>query len=270
MNTESLKTEITQDLDIVAEHLVALIHGIAKGYLNLADIDLQKLAEKVSAVNNILDGDPNSEGFQNFIILQQKVDALEGTSSENTQAIQSLQNTINNVIHAKLDEIAEEGRTARAQLDSRISQLSNQHSSHVASQTLKNADYDDKLTDHENRVKTLEAARALHLQKIDDLEVKVNQNSSDLDQLKQKTNATAAAIDQERKRAEGEEALLRGELVTERGRIDQLANSSQELITRQELADTSKHAWTAFCKKLWEAAKMDMKQGLPLPDGTTG
>lgn len=268
MNTDILKTEITQDLNVVAEHVVALIHGIAKGYLDLADVDLQKLAETVNAINNIIDGDPDSEGFQNFLILQQKVNALEGTSEEHTQSIKSLQDTINNVVNAKIEAIAEEGKVAREQLDSRISQLATQHSNHVASQALKNSQYDNQLTDHEIRVKALEAARVLHLQKIDDLESRVTKNTSDIDQLKQKTDAAAAAINQERQRAEGEEALLREELVTERGRIDQLTTDSQNLITRQELADVSKHAWTAFCKKLWVTANMQMKAGLILPDGT--
>lgn len=266
MNQDTLKNEISLDLQNVSKHLVALIQGIAKGYLDLADIDLQKLSEKINAVDTILDGDPDSEGFQNFIVLQQKVVALEGSNAEHTQSIQLLQNAVDNVITSRINEIEAEGRSARKQLDDRISQIVKQHNDHVAAQSLKNSDYDSKLTNNESRLTALEAARALHLQKIDDLENTANKHGSDIQQLKQKATDLATALDKERNRAENEESLIRGELVVERDRVDDLSTQSKTFISREEFNAAQGFAWDVFCKQLWIDANLPMPDHLSLPN----
>lgn len=255
--------------EITAIHLNSLIKAIVQKSIDLQNVDLDAVRKKVAALDALLDGDPNSEGFQQFLALKENISLLQSNDATHQSAIAALQNDVNNTLTQRLDQLAAEGSIARKELDDRITQLTTQHNNFVAQQIAKNLEYDNTVLDHTNKIVALETAKALHQDKLNALETSDAANANEITQLKQSIKAQIDALDKERLRAEGQEALLRNELETQRADVTQLKTDIGNLPTRSELHDNLVAGATKGVKTLWERSGIPMESGLPMPDGTT-
>lgn len=255
--------------EITAIHLNHLIQAIVQKSIDLQNVDLDSVRKRVAALDTLLDGDPDSEGFQQFLALKESISLLQSNDATHQSAIAALQNDVNNTLTQRLDQLAAEGSTARKELDDRITQLTTQHNNFVAQQTAKNLEHDNIDLDHTNKIIALETAKILHQDQLNALETSDAANTNEITQLKQSIQAQIEALNKERLRAEGQEALLRNELETQRADVTQLKTDISHVPTRTELNNNLIAGATKGIETLWERSGIPMEPGLPMPDGTT-
>jgi len=254
-----------------ALHTITVVKAIVDNRLSLHDIDFDTLAANVNAINTLLDGDPDSAGYQAFAALTTKLNTVEATAGNNASAISALQSALTSqiaTVNSRIDDVESASRTAREALDARISTLSDQYTSHVATQLAKDNAQNTSLDDHKLRIEALEAAKALHVSRLDFLETDNTANKSAIAQLVTTVAAQSEALQLEQQRAELAEAALRAELVTERARVDALESSNAAQPNRTEIVQANEASSMAFVDALWASAGIAMPSGLALPNGT--
>lgn len=270
-------TEIQLEASLIAQeqataaHTIRVMKALIDNRLSIHEVDFDALTAKVNAVNTLLDGDENTEGFQVFAALSTKLNTVEATANNNAASITNLQNALNSQIATltgRVDQVEADGLTARTALDARITTLNDQYTTHVAAQLLKDNGQDTRLDDHQARIEALESAKILHDTRLADLETDNVVNKSAIAQLQTTTAAQTAALIAAQAASETESAAIRAELVTERSRIDALANASGHYATRQNVADASEAGASAYVAKLWADAGISMSTGLAMPDGS--
>ena len=266
-----LEAELVAQEQAVARHTIKVMKALLQGYININSVDLDALRQKVTNLNNLLDGDEATEGYQVFAALTQKLNTVEATSTQNAQAITALQGSLNTLIseaNLRINGVETEGRDGRAALDLRITALSDQYTNHVASQLVKDAVQDQALVDHKLRIEALESAKVLHEARLQQLESDNTAEKADIEQLKLLLAAQTQALMAEKVRAEAAEEALRAEMVTERARTDGLVTQSASWATRQNVADADSAGAMAHCNTLWQEAGIPMPSGLAMPNGT--
>lgn len=95
LTTAELRDQLIAQQQAEAANLVALMESVVDGRLNVVNVDMTSLAAKIAAVNELLDGDPNTDGFQAFQALVARVLALETTSSEHALLLGGLRTDLN-------------------------------------------------------------------------------------------------------------------------------------------------------------------------------
>lgn len=90
LTTAQLRDQLIAQQQAEAANIVSLIESIVDGRLAVTDVNMSDLAAKISAVNELLDGDPNTEGFQTFQAAVARVLALETASAEHALLIGGL------------------------------------------------------------------------------------------------------------------------------------------------------------------------------------
>ena len=268
----TLEADFLAQEQAMARHTITVVKALISNALGLHEVDYQALADKVSSINSLLDGDEANEGYQAFAALNTKLSTVEATGIANAAAIATLQTALTNQIAtltSRVDTVEAEARTGREALDARITTLSNQYAAHVASVLVKNADQDTRLDDHQARIEALEASKVLIEARLATLETDNTANKSAIAQNATNLAAQSAALQAELLRTQTAEAALQSELATERARIDGLVTASGNFATRQNVSDANESGAMAFCAKLWAEAGITMPAGLGMPDGTT-
>lgn len=90
LTTAQLRDNLISQQQAEAANLIALMESVVDGRLAVVNVDMTDLATKIAAVNELLDGDANTEGFQAFQALVARVLALETSSSEHALLISGL------------------------------------------------------------------------------------------------------------------------------------------------------------------------------------
>lgn len=90
LTTAQLRDNLIAQQQAEAANIVALMESVVDGRLAVVDVDMSALAAKIAAVNELLDGDETTEGFQAFQALVARVLALETSSSEQALLISGL------------------------------------------------------------------------------------------------------------------------------------------------------------------------------------
>ena len=266
-----LEAELIAQEQATARHTIRVMKALLQGYIDVSEVDLDALRTKVTNLHNLLDGDEATEGYQVFAALTQKLNTVEATGQQNAQAITALQTSLNTLIaeaNVRINGVEQESRDGRAALDVRITALSDQYTAHVTAQLIKDADQDTKIADHLVRIEALEAAKILHEARLAQLESDNTAERADIEQLKLLVEAQTTALVTEKTRAEAAEAAIRGELVTERNRVDGLVTQSAFFATRQNVADANSGGAMTYCNTLWAEAGIPMPSGLAMPNGT--
>ncbi len=116
-----LETHLQSIGEAEAAHTVALINALIQGSMDLHDVDFVALQAKVTNLNTLLDGDPNTEGYQAFEALIARVTANEGAVatlqtdvSAAQAAITALQGLVNGLTAQAADFITRAELAAKA------------------------------------------------------------------------------------------------------------------------------------------------------------
>lgn len=268
MDQTALEQQLIAYQQVEARHTIKVMKALIADAMGVHEVDFNALAQKVSSINALLDGDEQNEGYQAFAALSQKLNNVEASAANNAQAIANLQTALNNQIetlNTRINAVEKEGRDARKALDERITELSDQYTAHVAASLTKNNEQDTRLDDLTTRVQGLEAYKALVEGRISQLETDNTTNKSDIAQIKTALSTQAAALEQELTRAKAEEKALRDALAVERERIDDMQSQMGDFATRQNVADANKAGAGAFCNGLWSEAGITKPDDLPMP-----
>jgi len=267
-----LEASYLQQRQVEARHSIAVTKALIANALQVHEVDFDALAQKVNAIDTLLDGDEKKEGYQAFAALSEKLNTVEATANNNKQSIANLQTAINNQIATltqRVDGVELEARTGREALDARITALRTEYEGNIEKQLIINSQTESLLNDHKLRIEALEASKALNESRIASLENDNTLNKSEISQLKTALAAQTEALKQELARSQQVEAEIRSALSTERQRVDQLVTDAQHYLTRDDADSANLVGATAYCNELWADAGLPMKSGLSMPDGTT-
>lgn len=89
-----LQAQLIEHDQSVAANIVALVESVVDGRVGLADLDIDALQTKVESLNTLLDGDPNTEGYQAFVSLVNRLSTVEGVNETQATAITNLQTAV--------------------------------------------------------------------------------------------------------------------------------------------------------------------------------
>lgn len=270
-NQADLEASFVAQEQAMARHTITVVKALISNAMQVHEVDFSALAAKVQSINTLLDGDEANEGYQAFAALTTKLNTVEATGVNNSQAIANLQTALNTQIATmttRVDEVEAEARTGREALDARITTLNNAYTAHVAAQLAKDNAQDGRLDDHQARIEALESSKVLIENRLATLETDNTANKSAIAQMQSTLTAQAAALQAELERAQAAEAQLQSELATERGRLDTIFSEKGAWATRQNVSDANQAGATAFCNALWTEAEIAMPAGLGMPDGS--
>jgi hypothetical protein len=234
MTPEELQAALVQNQQAEAANIVAFVESVVDGRMNLHDVDFNDLEAKVTALNTLLDGDPNSAGFQTFQALVNRLTALETSSIEQATALASLQNLVNTqntAINARIDQVESDAQAASTALDSRITTLETNATASAAARLSKDNEHDSKIASLETTATNLESA------------------------LEGEATARVAA-DQANTAA----------INAEKSRIDGLTTQIGNFATREEIGNDMTAAGQSFIDRLW--AGRTRPAGLMNADGS--
>lgn len=235
LTAAQLKDQLLQQQQAEAANIVALIEAIVDGRLNVTEADLGDLEAKITALNDLLDGDNNTEGFQAFQALVARLLAVETKNTEQDAAIAALQTSLaaqNTTLTTRINTVESEAQAARDLLDGRVSTLETQTAASAVARMSKDNEHDAAIAGLQTTATNLEAA-----------------------------------ITAESGRAVAAEQANADFIAVERARIDTANAVSQEFITRDELKAATEPAAQGFIARLW--AGRTRPAGLPNADGTT-
>lgn len=235
MTAAELQAQLLQQQQAEAANIVALIEAIVDGRIGLVDVDLGALETKINALNELLDGDNNTEGFQAFQALVARLTAVETKNAEQDAAIAALQASLtaqNTALTNRINTVENDAQSARDVLDQRVSTLETQTAAAAAARLSKD-------NEHDAAIAGLQAT----------------------------TGNLEQAITAESNRAVTAEQNLNTAIAAERARIDGLTTATGEFVTRDELKSGLELAAQSFIDRLWQGRARPA--GLPNADGTT-
>lgn len=235
LTAAQLQAQLLQQQQAEAANIVALIEAIVDGRLTVTNADVGDLEAKIAALNTLLDGDENTEGYQAFQNLVARLLAVETKNTEQDAAIAALQTALaaqNTTLTNRINTVESEAAAARTLLDGRVATLETQTAASAAARLSKDNEHDAAIAGLETTVDNLEAA-----------------------------------ITAESGRAVAAEQANAAAIAVERGRIDAANVAAQEFVTRDELKTGTEAAATGFINRLW--AGRTRPAGLPNADGTT-
>lgn len=186
------------------QHLKAYIQTFVSEQASLQDVDIEALSAKVTQIINVVDGDPESEGYQAFQGLLTDVANLKTDNTSNKSRLTAVETALNEMDTAWKAEIARvesESKTRDTALGVRIDGIEAQIAQYAATRL-------EKDTDHDGRLATLEAFKTnistLLQQEIDralakeaELQSAINDNTTEIDAIKAREAdyATRANVD---------------------------------------------------------------------------
>lgn len=234
LTAAELQAQLLQQQQAEASNIVALINAIVDGRIGLVDVDMGALESKILALNELLDGDNNTEGFQAFQDLVARLVLVETKNSEQDTAIAALQASLaaqNTALTTRINTVESAAQAARTVLDGRISTLETQTAAAAAERLSKDNAHDAAIAGLQTTATNLEAA-----------------------------------ITAESGRAVAAEQNLNTAIGVERDRINALNTANAEFLTRDELDGSMGVAAQGFISTLW--AGRTRPAGLPNADGS--
>jgi uncharacterized phage infection (PIP) family protein YhgE len=230
--------ELQNDLIAVnqaeAANTIALIEAVVNERADLHNIDFEKVKSTVAAVETLLDGNKDSEGFQNFLALLARLTAVETTVAETSASLANLLTLVNTEV-AGLKQIttdlAAAFQTGLDALKVRVTTLEDNATTAAAARLLKDNEHDGKIaTLEQTAVNTVTALGSEVTSRV--AAVKVNTDA----------------------------------LQVEKERIDATEAKAETFITRQERSDNAKAGGQAKINTLW--GDRIRPAGLPNTDGS--
>lgn len=241
MTAAQLQAQLLQQQQAEAANIVALIEAMIDGRMAIHDVDFSALEAKVTMVNNLLDGDENTEGFQVFADLVNRVTQLETTTAAQATALAGLQSLVSTEIarlDAKIDTNKTDADADIAAANSRIDTVEAAAATEKTARLAKDTEHSGRLTANEAAISTAETAI---------------------------TAAETAIADEEAARIAGDAANATA-IATEKARIDQINVEREQYITRPELDSSMGVSAQGFIDTLWVGRTRPA--GLPNADGT--
>lgn len=266
-----LEAQLIAQQQAEARSMITIVKALIANQLQVHEVDFDALAQKVSNINTLLDGDEASEGYQAFAALTTKLNQVELKGHANEAAITAFQTAVNAQIAAlttRVEDVESEARTGREALDARITQLRTEYEQHVADKLASDNAQNTKLDDHLARIEALEASKLLVEGRLATLEGDNTANKSAIAGIQTTLQAQAEALQQELTRAQTVEAEIRAELATERARTDAVVTKQEEFATREDVANAGKAAAMAAVSAAWDESGIPMPAGLAMPDGS--
>lgn len=141
------------------EHLKAYINLFVSEQVDLVDVDLDKLQQKIVALDKLLDGDPSKEGYQVFETLRQTVAGLVTENADQQAKLDALTTTMNGMrddLTARINQVETEAQQARDLTNKKVAELEEQHNAHVQVTLEKDNAQDKKLAEQAGKIEGLE------------------------------------------------------------------------------------------------------------------
>lgn len=175
------------------QHLKSYIQLFVSETAALQDVDISDLSTKVSAIINVIDGDPESEGYQIFQGIVSDVADLKATSGSNTTRITAVETALNAMDTAWRAEIARaesESKTRDTALGVRIDGVEATIAAYAAARTAKDVEHDSAIAGLQAAQQTIiddlaaEVTRAVA--KEQELQAAITANTAEIDAIKQR------------------------------------------------------------------------------------
>lgn len=186
------------------QHLKEYIKVFVSKEAALQNVDISALTAKVTQIIDVVDGDPNSEGYQAFQGLLSDVAALKGDNTSNKSrltAVEAQLGVIDAAWRAEIQRVETESKARDTALGLRIDGVEGQIAQYAATRL-------EKDTEHEGRLATLESFKTSisgllqdevnrALAKEAELQAAINANSDEIDGIKGRevNYATRANVD---------------------------------------------------------------------------
>lgn len=252
---------------VLIAHLKEYIQLFMQDSFDLQQIDINDLTQKITNLNNVLDGDNTSEGFQIFMQLQQAVQNLQSSDAAQAAAITNLQSALATAtadLTARINQVESDAQAARDAINARVSTLENQHTAFVQATLAKDNTQDTTLANHETRITALEASQATQDGKISALEASDTQQAAKIAALETAQGNLENALTAESNRAQAAEQNLQTQVTNNTSRIDALQATAGDFVTRTG-ADSLFVAFVAGgITELWKGRTQPA--GLPQPN----
>jgi hypothetical protein len=234
LTLEELQAQLIANNQAVAANTVALLTSIVDGRMNLHDVDFDDLTAKVTALNDLLDGDADNTGFQTFQSLVNRMTAVETDNIAQASAITALQTLVASqgaTINARIDQVENDASSATSALDGRVTTLETNATASAAARMSKDNQHDSAIASLTTTAGNLEDAVT--------------------------AEATArVAADQVNTAA----------INAEKARVDALTTQASKFVTRQEIGNDLEAAGQAHINALW--AGRTRPAGLANTDGS--
>lgn len=180
------------------QHLKSYIQLFVSEQAGLQDVDIEALSAKVTSILGVVDGDPDSEGYQAFQSILDDVVLLKTDNSSNQTrltAVETALTAIDAAWQAEIARVETESKSRDTALGLRIDTVEGQISQYAASRL-------EKDTEHDGKIATLEAFKANITQLLNEevaravakeaeLQESINANADEIDAIKTQ-NATFA------------------------------------------------------------------------------
>lgn len=179
-------------------HLKSYISLFVANSSGLQDIDIAALSAQVAEVTKVLDGDPESEGYQAFQSLLTDIATLKGDNTTNQSrltAAESALNTMDTLMQQEFARVESESKSRDALIGQRIDGIQQTMAKAGAERLLKDNEHDGKISALEAFRTNMEAALTAEvnraLEKEAELKSSIDANTGEIDVLKQQANTFA-------------------------------------------------------------------------------
>lgn len=186
------------------QHLKSYINLFVSETAALQDIDISALSAKVTEIVNVVDGDPNSEGYQAFQGLLTDVATLKTDNTSNKARLTAVETALNVMDAAWKAEIARveaESKNRDTALGLRIDGVQATIVEYAAARTAKDVEHDGAIAALQASLQTIIADLAAEVTravaKEAELQAAINANTADIDAIKAREAdyATRANVD---------------------------------------------------------------------------
>lgn len=252
------KTQLTTEMQrlgaLQANHIVAYIDGIVNGVMDITTAELEALKTAKNALMDLLDGDNATEGFQNFLALTSKVNAIElkgNDNAANIAALQALLTTTSEELTAQIEGVDTAAANARAEITARIDAHIAAYEVFKADRIAKQSATDAAIAEQQAKIEALEAKRLLNEARISTLETDNTANKAAIAGLRADLTATVDALNAQIAAEQEHKAELESSIASLAARVTDEEAKSATFVTRQEMADSKKAFATSFVGSLW-------------------
>lgn len=180
------------------QHLKSYIQLFVSEQAGLQDVDIDALSAKVTSILSVVDGDPDSEGYQAFQSIIDDVALLKTDNSSNKTrltAVETALTAIDAAWQAEIARVETESKSRDTALGLRIDTVEGQIAQYAASRL-------EKDTEHDGKIATLEAFKANITQLLNEevaravakeaeLQASINANTDEIDAIKVQNAAFA-------------------------------------------------------------------------------
>ena len=173
------------------QHLKEYIKLYVNNAASLQDIDITALSNQVSQIISVVDGDPESEGYQAFQGLLSDVAALKTDNTSNKSrlnAVEAALNVMDAAWKAEILRVESESKARDTALSNRIDNVEQTITDYAATRLAKDVEHDGKIAALEagqaTIVASIQAEVARALAKETELKASITANTAEIDAIK--------------------------------------------------------------------------------------